>query len=341
MLEMNLIQERPALKVEFRSSLAAILFGSMSLVIDADAMEGFDQWVYATHSALPADLREDAAVALTIVAKSCVYFAWVNQLPDNSPVHGNFAAYITWLNQFTEQDFQTLINGTVQVITHGCEAEGKPAPSLDAADEEALRSCFTDKYDPVIVDRIIALMHKPVELKTLLLSVITRFWELFYRREYERCKILAERSVEYHMKRSHSADLATLFTDVTGRRFPKDYEGHEEVVRVIFVPSCHVGPYVMLIECDDAQNTLMIHYNCRPTGTPEHEEALPIYDLFPPLKALADETRLQILSLLVGKELYAQEIVDQLDISQSAVSRHLQLMVTGGLLDVRKQDSMK
>ena len=204
-----------------------------------------------------------------------------------------------------------------------------------------MRACFTEKYNPDIVDRIIEIMHKPMELKTLFLSVVTRFWELFYRREYERCMILAERSVEYHRQRSHSADLVTLFTDVTGRRFPKDYGDHEEVERVIFVPSCHVGPYVMFIECEDARNTLMIHYNCRPTGTPEHEEALPINDLFPPLKALADETRLQILSLLVGKELYAQEIVDQLDISQSAVSRHLQLMVTGGLLDVRKQDSMK
>ena len=118
MLEMNLIQERPALKVEFRRSLAALLLGAMSLVIDADTMEGFDQWVYATHAALPSDLREDAAVALTIVTKSCEYYAWVNQLPDDSPVHNDFAAYITWLNQFTEQDFQTLINGTMQEVAH-------------------------------------------------------------------------------------------------------------------------------------------------------------------------------------------------------------------------------
>ena len=66
-----------------------------------------------------------------------------------------------------------------------------------------------------------------------------------------------------------------------------------------------------------------------------------IQDLFPPLKALADETRLQILSILNGRELYAQEIVDRLDISQSAVSRHLQLMVSGGVLNARKEDSMK
>jgi len=39
--------------------------------------------------------------------------------------------------------------------------------------------------------------------------------------------------------------------------------------------------------------------------------------------------------------LYAQEIVERLDISQSAVSRHLKLMLAGGLLAMRKQDNMK
>jgi DNA-binding transcriptional ArsR family regulator len=39
--------------------------------------------------------------------------------------------------------------------------------------------------------------------------------------------------------------------------------------------------------------------------------------------------------------MYAQEIVSNLDISQSAVSRHLKLMSAGGLLNVRKEDSMK
>jgi DNA-binding transcriptional ArsR family regulator len=340
MLEMNLIQERPALKVEFRNSLASIFLGTMSLVVDAESMEGFDQWVYATHAALPDDLREDASIALLLTTSSCDFYARVNELPEDSPVHSEFAAYISWLNQLTEQDFLTFINRAVEDLAHYCEMENKPAPS-GVEDEKTIRTCYSHKFKPEVVDRIIDIMHKPAELKTLLLSAVTRFWELFYRQENERCQILAQRSLEYHKRQSYSADLVTVFTDVTGRRFPKDKEDCENVERIIFMPSCHVGPYVMFIMCEDAQNTLLIHYNCRPTGTPERQEAPAVHTLFPPLKALADETRLQILSLLSGKELYAQEIVEQLDISQSAVSRHLQLMVTGGILDVRKQDSMK
>ncbi|MDF1514302.1 MAG: hypothetical protein P1S60_10885, partial [Anaerolineae bacterium] len=62
MLEMNLIQEKPALKVEFRGSLASTLLSDLSLVVEAQSMEGFDQWVYATHAALPKDLHEDATI---------------------------------------------------------------------------------------------------------------------------------------------------------------------------------------------------------------------------------------------------------------------------------------
>jgi DNA-binding transcriptional ArsR family regulator len=340
MLEMNLIQERPALKVEFRSSLASVFLGTMSLVLDAESMEGFDQWVYATHAALPDDLRADAVITLLLVTSSCDYYARIIQLPEDSPVHSDFAAYISWLNQFTEQDFLTFIDKTAKELAYFCEMGGNPPPT-STTDEEPLRACLSHKYKPELIDRILAMMQKPAEVKNLLLSTVTRFWELYYRQEYEKCHILAERSLEYHRRQSYSSDLITVFTDVTGRRFPKDKEDAEQVERIIFMPSCHVGPYVMFIMCEDAQNTLLIHYNCRPTGSPEHEEAPSIQNLFPPIKALADETRLQILSILSGKELYAQEIVEQLDVSQSAVSRHLQLMVTGGILDVRKQDSMK
>jgi len=48
---------------------------------------------------------------------------------------------------------------------------------------------------------------------------------------------------------------------------------------------------------------------------------------------------LQILYLLGGKELYAQEIVEHLDISQAAVSRHLNLMAAAGVLKIRREDN--
>ena len=59
------------------------------------------------------------------------------------------------------------------------------------------------------------------------------------------------------------------------------------------------------------------------------------------LKALSDETRLLIVQMLKEGELYSQQIVDRLDLSQSSVSRHLNLLVTGGILSSRWEGGMK
>ncbi len=52
-----------------------------------------------------------------------------------------------------------------------------------------------------------------------------------------------------------------------------------------------------------------------------------------PLRALTDDTRLQILELLaLNERMLAQEIIAQLAVGQSTVSRHLQQLVAAGLV---------
>ncbi len=98
------------------------------------------------------------------------------------------------------------------------------------------------------------------------------------------------------------------------------------------MPSLYLGPYVSFLFND---STVTIFYNGQ--GTPLTDTAgPPIDDLYHPLTALADKTRLAIMAMLSSRELYAQEIVDRLGISQSAVSRHLQLMVDMKVLNVRR-----
>jgi len=53
-------------------------------------------------------------------------------------------------------------------------------------------------------------------------------------------------------------------------------------------------------------------------------------------KALADENRLRIISLLLTKELCVCEIEASLEMSQSNVSRHLTKLKTSGIVDSRK-----
>ena len=68
---------------------------------------------------------------------------------------------------------------------------------------------------------------------------------------------------------------------------------------------------------------------------------MPISDAFAPPpavvrlhRALGDETRLRILKLLAGKDLYLTEIAQQLDLSKPTIKHHLALLRAAGLVTV-------
>jgi DNA-binding transcriptional ArsR family regulator len=203
------------------------------------------------------------------------------------------------------------------------------------ADLDVCESAIQRLEPPVAAADAAQLLHAPTEWRDLLLSALQRFWERVYREQWEATREQLARSAEYHRRRSYPADFGALFQTVTGRQIPERMRARlAEVEHVRFVPSLYLGPYVSFL-FDGSIAT--IFYNGE--GTPASDTAGPqIEDLYHPLTALADKTRLAIIAMLSGRELYAQEIVDRLGISQSAVSRHLQLMVDMKVLHVRRGD---
>ena len=70
------------------------------------------------------------------------------------------------------------------------------------------------------------------------------------------------------------------------------------------------------------------------------EPATPVTrDLLVALKALADETRLRIFTLLTRQELCVCEIEDMLNLSQSLVSNHLAVLRQAGLVRARRDET--
>ena len=59
---------------------------------------------------------------------------------------------------------------------------------------------------------------------------------------------------------------------------------------------------------------------------------LAMLDILPTLKALADESRLRIINLLLTHDLCVGAIAGHLKISKAAVSQHLQILLQGGEL---------
>lgn len=55
------------------------------------------------------------------------------------------------------------------------------------------------------------------------------------------------------------------------------------------------------------------------------------------LKAMSDETRLEIVKMLAGGEMCGCEILEQFDFTQPTLSYHMRLLTTAGLVNARRE----
>ena len=333
--------------VEFQRSLALSLVIDLSLIAMADEYEGFDQWIYSTHAALSNDLRSSIRPLFKTFANELLFDELVELVlrQDTAPPIEDLPALIRWVSELDES---TIHDSHVGLLRHIVRSQGGD-DEVDAsifADRprlsELLDATLAAKLKTSEIERLVGLLMNPEELQAELTLLIVRFWDRHYRIEHARCRPIEERSIEYHRDRDVPVDPLEAFVAITGRSVPPGLDKRiTRAKKLIFVPSCHGGPYASVGTAHAPSDVLVVVYNCLPTGSSDRRQGPSTGEIFPPLKALADETRLAILDLLVGRELYAQQIVDQMEISQSAVSRHLRLMVACGVLRERKQEGMK
>ncbi|MGD2207081.1 MAG: metalloregulator ArsR/SmtB family transcription factor [Anaerolineae bacterium] len=330
------ILEGPSpLRIEYRVSLAHSLLATIGLVCAVPCFEGLGDWLRETRARMPDDLLSELCLLVTFPGK---YQRFTAELTAHLPVEAfslSFDQLMMRLDDIPGADYQLI---ALQALARGATPPPPPSELLRLLDNEDRWAAYLDDIASKIAPEVVAaLVRDGDKLKTRLLTTLDRFWHEFYADTFKATRSLMERSVAHHRAQRYTPRFPDLFTTITGRLVP---EGLAELLPAIstvtFIPSCHVGPYVAYTHHGDKLN---LFYNC--LSTPASPDAVDSASLYPPLKALADETRLQILALLRERELYAQEIVDQLDISQPAVSRHLNLMAAAGVLKTRREGNAK
>ena len=340
--------------VEFRATLPYRLTSLLALLGEAPKYEGFNQQVYVTYAELSSELRDDIELIFVPLGDPLIR----SRLYLESPTFDDFTSFIGWTTQWSAEDIEASIEAFLRGIGEDAcceEAPGADVPSLpvpEAADEAALRAFLQDvrhpwaeriRRDEATLEQILRLLRDPVELKARLVFILTQFWDAHGRELYEACSPVIARSLRYHQQREYTGTTTEIYSEVTGK-YPASEESRrkfDSATELIFVPSCFSGAYATFSCLIDDESTLFVVYNCRSSGASSEGKPEVIRDVFPALKALADETRLQIVLLLQERELYAQQIVDRLDLSQPSVSRHLSLLVAGRVLSVRKEDGRK
>ena len=315
-----------------------------SLQLICEELSGFSEWVHQTTNKLSPEKR----LLNSLVCGSAPIFLDGEQ----------WSSFEAWLDHLDTLDPTEMRDREVDLfldkVKKHLSDERADVPSAEAflADRDLffsiVESVMNHKGKGKTFNREeyeldFQLLNDPPARKVALLSHLREMWDLYLEQDWMRSlpmlqeSIAAFETLDFSEKSTTEAVLQVIDRD----RLPDGWDQKfDEIERIIFIPSAHIGPYILMI--DLSNKTARLVFGARvPKGATIASPALQRSELLMRLNTLADETRLHILELLTHEdELGAKDIMTRLDLSQSAASRHLrQLSVTGYLVEGRRDGS--
>ncbi len=336
----EIIMPQKTVKITFALEPAYNAIGSLVLLNEmAEDFSGLGEWVYQTAKTLsPEQLHTNRLVLydayVHLEGTSCPSFpAWVDDLAKQDAVAMRDRALQVWLTRVS-----TVIDGE------------PPTPKELLSDRTAYLSLVEasshlkgqQDHDRSFWEEMHRLLNDPPARQELIVTHLRTMWDEALAQEWERTLPLLEESVAAFQSLNLSGLTAeqALSQVVLRAQIPQESASWlASIKRFIFIPSVHSGPYVIRLNSFD-DGTEWIMFGARiPEGIPARMPALSHSELLMRLNALSDDTRLRILELLGQKgEMGTPDIKDQLELSQSAASRHLEhLTATGYLISRRHQ----
>jgi DNA-binding transcriptional ArsR family regulator len=338
----DLIVPQKTLEVTFSLEPAFNVISSLQLVNLVEQISGFDEWVYRTATTLsPERLRQNRLVVDALD-------------PEAYLGKDTWPSFTAWLDDLAARDPAALRDRRLDELVERAQEmldEEVPTPEQLLADQSAYRSLIErlhsyegkgDLYDPELYQEAYVLFNDPPAMLDLVVTHLRAMWDDVVALEWERrLPLLQEAIAAFHSLDFTGMACAEVVHRVVGRELPAECEKwQEEAVRVTFIPSAHFGPYIGRMVRDEV---VKVVFGVRvPEGVFTSSPELSRSELLMRLNALADETRLRILELLSGgDELNSQEIMERLDLSQSAASRHLRQLAATGYLTAERREGAK
>lgn len=331
-------------------SLPLDLVSILSLLHRAVPGSGLDPWLIAARERLPEHVRANLDLLHGFSGRLLYY--------PEEPVmrfqplradhrEATFDELIAYMQAMPAEEYREMAAHALKRVHAEFERRWQP-PSDEASWRKALAAALTSAR----LEEALALISNPDELKRRTIEMYETVWESVYRDAREAdLPLLTEAS----QRGAAYADLgfAEAYARLTGQRVPEVLDRPPATItRLTFCPSAHLGSYVSYIAYEP---DLIVFFaappfldRCQETATAPRlvTSAVPANaaepaDLLETARALADPTRLRMLDLLLEGELYAQEIVGQLGVAQSAASRHLAQLERAGLVTVEARRGSK
>jgi len=321
--------------VEIRLDSVQTIIQSMVLMGRSEELSGLSSWIYETTNALTPEQK----TTHNLVLIGFHYAVLPTRLWKDFPT---YLAHLENSNPLSLRD-----NVLDFYISYdpcdGVSRKTEVTREMLLADTDFFMDYLLSKFgedsvDPKIEEKAHQLLNDPGKMQQVIVSHLKFMWEEFFHAEYERITpmltdaVMAFEEIDYrNMSREETAKF------ITGKDFDEEKWdlNSKEISQLVFVPSAHIGPYLGRFKY---KNALGVVFGARlPEDTKIHAPDLSRNEINIRLSALADDVRLHILKLLAEEgELRSQEIMERLELSQSASSRHLkQLSATGYLIERR------
>ena len=230
----------------------------------------------------------------------------------------------TFLDYLAGCDANEVLRDLVMMQVHRTEATAELIDRAAGGDAEAL-SAIQAMCDPECVEGLKKLMGTPAE-ETLqgVIAVLRRFDAEVFRGGEDTVAALARDAEE---KRALAASLPadrlveTATNGVTFKLQP-------ETSGVVLVPSAVVRPWVAITECGSLR--IFMYPVSAESLSADPDAPSPWMVSF--YKALADEKRLRILSLLAAGPASLPEVAERIGLAKSTVIHHMRALRTAGLV---------
>jgi len=341
--ELELVAPQRTVTVTFSLEPVYNFVSILLLLEEAERTSGFSEWAEQTAARMSPERRYTHQLLLEGLS-TWGYLEGVS-----------WPSVPVWLDDLSARDPFAMRDRVVEGLSakaRGVLGDGSsslPTPAQLLADRTAYLSiveqliCYKGKkktFDTSLYEKVHVLLNDPPGMKELLVAHLRAMWDEVVSPEWERNLPMLQESIAAFESLDYGGkSTAEIISWVVGREAPAKWqEWQAEVDHLIFIPSAHIGPYLMLIEHDDKRGRIIFGARI-PEGTAIRSPALSRSELLMRLSALVDDTRLRIVELLAREgELGAREIMAHLGLSQSSASRHLrQLSATGYLIERRHE----
>ncbi len=189
--------------------------------------------------------------------------------------------------------------------------------------------------EPALLQEAHMLLNEPQRLQALVVSHLRALWQSVLASEWEHLtpvlQTLLPGCAQRIAQHTTAADRlhALIEADV-----PASVSAQLRGTPIVFVLSGHMQHSARAVR---TEHTLWLFFGLPPHPAIWRRSPVGKAELLVRLRALADETSLQLLAQLTQQtELSAQDMIARLQLSQPNASRHLKQLVTAGFIQVRR-----